>query len=171
MSKSQVFFRVGLWFFLFTLIGSIIFAYLQGGHPGNFEANLFYATTLGFISSAAITVVYAYYHPATQNTPAEPEPAIPHGNYSGRLTDWDGLPSGFIIIYDRAWQEPVISSVNSNSFQTPLPPGTRFVWTVVKFGNAKIIIEAQSRQITVTDLKDINIVVKDGSDSKFIFGF
>lgn len=169
MSKNHILYRIFLWIFLFTLIGSIIFAFLQGRNPEFLDANIFYATALGFISSATIMTFYAYYRPPTRplDITAEPKEKLPHGDFSGVLT----LDNGISITYEHAWQEPVISTINSEGFATTLPEGVKFIWTVVKFGNARVVIEPKSGQITIPISKEIKIAVKIGNKTKASIGY
>ncbi len=93
----------------------------------------------------------------------------------------DGIPDGFIVIYDKAKHLPKITYKNQNSANVivipdldinpnpkrlPMPADIKFNFTIIHFGNGKVVI-SDTGFVTVHKLKDIEITVMQGKIQKY----
>ncbi len=88
---------------------------------------------------------------------------------SGTLTEKDGLPHGYTIEFENANHPPVISTVDSKDLHYLRNSGMFF--TVVKFGNGKVVIESRNHSVDLREVKDnFKILVKYLDETKISFG-
>jgi hypothetical protein len=156
---------IGFFVLFYLILSKFIF-----NNPDYPERNILIVGTNSLIISLVIVSAFLYSanHAKSKQTPT-PSPQksdsiILIGEIiyqSGNLTEKDGLPKGWTIIFENA---QYVSAI-----MTTFPNHT---WTTVNFGNGIVSIDSTDNVVEISNLKgEIKILVKYLDKTKFSFGY
>jgi hypothetical protein len=169
------------WLFIgFFVLFYLILSKLFFNNPAYPESNLILTIANSLIMSLFIVSAFLYSanHAKSKQTPTPSSQVIDLGvvigeivYQSGTLTEKDGLPRGYTIVYENSWQKPVINTLDSKDIKSII--GTT-KWTTIEFGNSTIIIvsEENASNPHLYQAKDnFKILVKYQDETKISFGY